>query len=86
MDTKSTLELKLREKNLTSQLWCDNLVTISNVNSNGLHEGTKHIDLKYRYMDECVETNRIKVDYINTKENIADIFIKPLDRRIRTLY
>ena len=38
----------------------------------------KFIDIKYHYTKERVEDESVRVEYISTKNQIADIFTKPL--------
>ena len=47
---------------------------------NKFHARTKHIDLRHHFIREVVEEEKIKVTYIPTEENIADIFMKALAR------
>ena len=42
------------------------------------HSRTKHIDVKYHYIRQCVEREVIKLEYLPTNNMIADIFTKPL--------
>lgn len=44
------------------------------------HKRLKHVDIKYNFIRDLVEKNRIEVQYINTKEQLADIFTKALPR------
>ena len=44
------------------------------------HPRTKHIDVKYHYTRELVESNIIKVDYVPTSEMVADTLTKGLAR------
>jgi hypothetical protein len=39
---------------------------------------TKHIDLRYHYLRQSVERGAIRLRYIPTDKNAADIFTKPL--------
>lgn len=39
---------------------------------------TKHIDVKHHFVRECVSENKIKLFYVNTAEQVADIFTKSL--------
>ena len=41
---------------------------------------TKHIDIKYHFIRDHIENRTIKLEYIPTRENIADIFTKPLNK------
>lgn len=43
------------------------------------HQRTKHIDIRYHFMREKVLNREIKLDYINTKYNVADCLTKLVD-------
>ena len=43
-----------------------------------MHAKIKHITIKYHYVRELVEDKQVKMECIHTKEQIADIFTKPL--------
>ena len=45
-----------------------------------MHSKTKHIPVKYHYLREHVSQKAVKLEYIDTKEHIADIFTKPLPK------
>lgn len=45
-----------------------------------MHSKTKHIPIKYHFLHEQVAEQNIILEYINTKEQIDDIFTKPLPR------
>lgn len=45
-----------------------------------MHFHTKHIPIKYYYLKEQVANNTVKLEYISSKEQVADIFTKPLPR------
>ena len=40
----------------------------------------KHIDVKFHYIRELIENGDIEVLRVDTNDNIADIFTKPLGR------
>ena len=44
------------------------------------HSKTKHIAIKYHVLKEKVVEKEIGLEYINTKEKIADIFTKALPK------
>jgi transposase InsO family protein len=44
------------------------------------HRRTKHIDVRYHYIRECVSEGTVLLDYISTKEMAADVLTKPLGR------
>jgi hypothetical protein len=43
-----------------------------------MHSKTKHIPIKYHFLWEQVAEKNIRVEYVRTKEQVADIFRKPL--------
>jgi hypothetical protein len=45
-----------------------------------MHSKTKHILIKFHFLQEQVTKKNIKVEYVGKKEQIADIFTKPLLR------
>ena len=45
-----------------------------------MHSNTKHIPIKYYYLREQVSQKDVKLEYIDTKEQIVDIFTKPLHK------
>ena len=61
-------------------LKADNQGAIALAKDNKFHTRTKHIDLQYHFIREAVDDGKIKMDYIPTIENVADIFMKPLAR------
>ncbi|KAJ8480980.1 hypothetical protein ONZ45_g15469 [Pleurotus djamor] len=44
------------------------------------HSRSKHIDVRYHYIQEQVDDDVIVVERVNTKDNLADMFTKPLDK------
>ena len=61
-------------------LKADNQGAIALAKDNKFHARTKHIDLRYHFIREAVDDGKIKMEYIPTIENVADIFTKPLVR------
>ena len=45
-----------------------------------MHTKTKDIVIKYHYIRESVQDKEMKMEYVNSKEKIADIFTKPLPK------
>ena len=61
-------------------LYCDN-TSVINISKNPLmHTKTKHIAIKYHYLRELVQDKEVKMEYVNTKEKIVDIFTKALPK------
>jgi hypothetical protein len=44
------------------------------------HDRSKHIDVRYHYIRECVEEGRVQIESVVTQEQLADILTKPLGR------
>lgn len=56
----------------------DNSGCISIVNNPTCHKKTKHIDIKYHFSREQVQKKVIKIEYIPTGKQLADMMTKPL--------
>ena len=57
-------------------IFCDNTSAI-NLTKNPIHHSrTKHIDIKYHFIRDLVQKGEISVNYVCSKEQIADIFYK----------
>jgi hypothetical protein len=51
------------------------------IGSNPVQEiPTKHVDVKYHYVHECIAVKKIVLYHVPTKDNTADIFTKNLGR------
>jgi len=44
------------------------------------HKLTKHIDIKFHYIRECVENQSIVVKYVSSEKQLADFLTKALSR------
>ena len=44
------------------------------------HERSKHIDTRYHYIRECIARKEVRVEYVKSQDQAADIFTKPLKR------
>jgi hypothetical protein len=59
-------------------IYCDNTSAINISKNPVMHSKTKHIPIKYHFLQEQVAEKNIRVEYVGTKEQVADIFTKPL--------
>ena len=59
---------------------CDKTSAINISKNHVMHTKTKHIAIKYHFLRELVQDKEVKLEYVNTKEQIADIFTKPLPK------
>lgn len=46
------------------------------------HRRTKHIDNKYHFVKDEVESGRVIMEYVSTEEQLADLLTKALPRRV----
>lgn len=56
----------------------DNQSAIKLISTGILNKRSKHIDVRYRFIEKKVRENDIRLIYCNTNEQVADIFTKPL--------
>ncbi|UYV78679.1 hypothetical protein LAZ67_16002366, partial [Cordylochernes scorpioides] len=61
-------------------IFCDNRAAIEFSKNNIENNRSKHIDIRYHYIREKVNSGDIHVNYISTNDNLADIFTKGLKR------
>ena len=64
---------------MATTIFCNNNATITLSNDPLLHAHVKHIDIKYHFLRECVQSQELVLAYIHTKDNLADIFTKALE-------
>ena len=57
---------------------CDNQGAIALAKNPGTHSRTKHIDIRHHLIREMVENGVVKLDYVPTKNQQADILTKSL--------
>ena len=62
-----------------TSILCDNNATINLSKDPSLHQCVKHINIKYHFLCECVYSGELKLSYVNTHHNLANIFTKALD-------
>lgn len=67
--------------NFYCKVWEDNRSCIKVAESPKFTHRTKHISLKYHHFRQYVSNGMIKINPIETREQIADIFTKPLDEK-----
>ena len=61
-------------------IFCDNQSFVKLSENSVFHDRSKHIDMKYHYIRDIVQKGVVKLQYISTDEQVADIFTKPLAR------
>lgn len=60
-------------------LYCDNMSAINISNNPIQHSGTSHIEIHHHFIRDLVEEKVVNLEHIATDQQLADIFIKPLD-------
>ncbi|KAM1014252.1 hypothetical protein TB2_044093 [Malus domestica] len=64
----------------TPTLWCDNISAISLASNPIFHARTKHVEIDYHYIRELVLANLVRVQYVCSQDQIADIHTKSLSK------
>jgi len=54
----------------------DNVGAIFMAENNSTNGRTKHIDIRYRFVNEYVDDKFVEIVFVGTKENVADLFTK----------
>ena len=57
---------------------CDNLSAISLASNPVFHARTKHVEIDYHFVRECVIRGDLKVQYIPIEDQLADLLTKAL--------
>jgi hypothetical protein len=65
-------------------LLCDNESAIRMADNPVEHSRTKHIAIRYHFLRDHQQRGDIEIAYVSTKEQLADIFTKPLDEKTFT--
>lgn len=60
-------------------LFCDNISAINISKNHVQHSKTKHIEIRHHFIRDLVEDKNIRLEYIHTEKQLADIFTKALD-------
>ncbi|XP_019199804.1 PREDICTED: uncharacterized protein LOC109193402 [Ipomoea nil] len=67
-------------------LWCDNLGATYLAANPVFHARTKHVEIDYHFVRDKVASGDFIVSFVSTKDQLADIFTKPLPApRFQTL-
>lgn len=61
---------------------CDNKSVINISKNPIMHSRTKHIAIRYHFLKEKVAEGEVKLEFVPTSEQVADIFTKPLPKEV----
>ena len=61
-------------------LMVDNQPAIVLTKNPVLHDRSKHIDVKFHFLRDCVDRGQIVIEFIETGRQLANVLTKPLGR------
>jgi len=61
-----------------SIIYCDNTSAINLYKNPVNHSRTKHIDIRHHFLRDNIEKGNICLEYVQTENQLANIFTKPL--------
>ena len=61
-------------------LMVDNQPAIALTKNLVLHDRSKHIDVKFHFLRDCVDGGQIVIEFVETGQQLADVLTKPLGR------
>lgn len=44
------------------------------------HQRTKHIDIKYMFIRDVIQAKKMRIQFVKSEDQLADILTKPLPR------
>ena len=60
------------------RIFCDNMSSIYLARNPVFHARTKHIEVHYHFIRECVQAGEIDLQHVSTNLQVADIITKAL--------
>jgi hypothetical protein len=63
-----------------TMILCDNQSCIKMTENPVFHDKSKHIEIRYHYIRDMVQRGAIKLQYVGTDEQVANVLTKPLSR------
>ena len=64
----------------TTVILCDNQSCIKMTENPVFRDRSKHIEIRYFYIRDMMQKGAIKLQYVSTDEQVADVLMKPLSR------
>jgi hypothetical protein len=77
---------ELGKKKENSRLYCDSESAIHIAKNSSFHSKTKHIQLRYHFIQSSLEDGHLKLEKIHTSQNPADMLTKGVTREKLSSY
>ncbi|GJT47713.1 retrovirus-related pol polyprotein from transposon TNT 1-94, partial [Tanacetum coccineum] len=77
---KGTINMGSGTRRIPIPLYCDNKSVIASCCNNVQHSRANHIDVRYHFIKEQVENGIVKLYFVRTEYQLANIFTIPLPR------
>ena len=61
-----------------TKIYCDSKYAIELSKNLVFHERSKHIEIKFHFIRELIQNQKIAIDYCKSEDQVTDIFTKPL--------
>ena len=71
---------ELGKKQENRRLYCDSESAIHLAKNSTLHSKTKHIQLRYHFIQSTLEDGHLKLEKIHTSQNPADMLTKGVNK------
>ncbi|CAK9811714.1 Retrovirus-related Pol polyprotein from transposon TNT 1-94 [Anthophora quadrimaculata] len=62
-------------------IFVDNQSAIKIANNSEYHKRSKHIDVRFHFIRDVLNRKEIEINYVQSKQQLADIFTKPLAKQ-----
>ena len=62
----------------TTVILCDNQSCIKMMENPVFHDRSKYIEIRYFYIRDMMQKGAIKLQYVSTDEQVANVLTKPL--------
>jgi hypothetical protein len=71
---------ELGKKQENNQFYCDSQSAIHLEKNSAFHSNTKHIQLRYHFIQSTLEDGQLKLEKIHTSQNPVDMLTKGVTR------